>query len=118
MDWKKLITTISGITAIAAPVVKQIVRNPILDTILNAVVTVEKLGGTGPEKMAAALELLSISKPFILDLLEKQLGVVVPEEAVDKYIAAQTQANVDLLNAVHLLPKKVVAGVITGKPAV
>jgi hypothetical protein len=49
---------------------------------------------------------LKAQAPLVIDQLERQLGVDIPEDAAAAYTSAQLQAHVDLLNACGLLPRK------------
>lgn len=53
-----------------------------------------------------ALRHMEVSAPLVIDQLERQLGVDIPDEAAAAYVRAQVQAHVDLMNACGMLPRK------------
>ncbi len=109
MNWKGVARKFFGFLKAAAPIIAPVATAfgiPFVGTILNAVAMAETKGGSGAEKFSNAMDALSIAAPLIIDQLERQLGVDIPDEAAEAYIKAQTQAHVDLMNAVKLLPKK------------
>ena len=79
---------------------------PLAGTILNAIIFAQDRADDGPARMTAALDSLSVAAPLIIDQLERQLGVDIPEDAAAAYVRAQVQAHVDLMNACRLLPRK------------
>lgn len=109
MNWKGMLRGIGRIAVAAAPVAATIATAagvPLIGTLLNAVLAAESQGGSGPEKFAAALRHMDVSAPMVIDQLEKQFGVDIPEDAAADYVRAQVQAHVDLMNACGLLPRK------------
>ena len=108
MSFKGIMKGIWTGVKVAAPIiapVAAILGVPMLGTIMNAIISAENAGGTGPQKLAVALQSLSVAAPLIIDQLERSLGVDIPEEAAAAFVKAQTEAVVQLMNATGLLPK-------------
>ncbi len=109
MNWKGILRGIGRVAIAAAPVAATIASAagvPLVGTLLNAVLAAESQGGSGPEKLAMALRHMEVSAPLVIDQLERQLGVDIPDEAAAAYVRAQVQAHVDLMNACGMLPRK------------
>jgi hypothetical protein len=79
---------------------------PMVGTWLNAALYAQDRADSGPERFTVGLAALQVAAPLVIDQLERQLGVDIPEDAAAAYTRAQLQAHVDLLNACGLLPRK------------
>ena len=95
-----------GTKAVAPIILPLVPGGQVAATIWNAIAMAEESGRPGAEKLQLASDALQVASPLIIAQLEDQFQVDIPEEAVDKYIRAQTQATVDLMNAIGALPKK------------
>lgn len=110
MNWKGVFRTVWRVVKPLAPAAIQVVTTqaglPMVGTFLNAALFAQDQADNGPERFKAALSALSVAAPLVIDQLERQLGVDIPEAAAEAYTRAQLQAHVDLLNACGLLPRK------------
>ena len=109
MNWKGIMRGAVRVIVAAAPTVAAVSNAagvPLVGAILNAVLAAETVGGSGPEKFGAALRYMDVAAPLVIDQLEKQLGVDIPDDAAADYVRVQVQAHVDLLNACGVLPRK------------
>ncbi len=109
MSFKGVFKKVWSIVKVTAPIVGPVAAAfgiPFAGTIMNAIMAAEARGGSGPEKFITAADGLLIAAPLIIDQLERQLGVDIPDDAAVRYMEAQLQCHVDLMNAVKLLPKK------------
>ena len=94
-----------GAKVVAPVVLPMVPGGQVAATIMNAVSMAEDTGKPGAEKFETAMNALRVASPLIIQTLEAQFGIDIPDEAVEKYIRAQTQATVDLMNAMGSLPK-------------
>lgn len=110
MNWKGVFRTVWRVVKPLAPVAitaaTTAVGVPMVGTFLNAALFAQDQADNGPERFNVALSALSVAAPMVIDQLERQLGVGIPEDAATAYTRAQLQAHVDLLNACGLLPRK------------
>lgn len=110
MNWKGVFRTVWQIVKPLAPAAIQVVTAqaglPMIGTWLNAALFAQDRADSGAERFKVALSALSVAAPMVIDQLERQLGVDIPEAAAEAYTRAQLQAHVDLLNACGLLPRK------------
>ena len=110
MNWKGVFRTIWKVAKPLAPMVLTAATTaagvPMVGTFLNAALFAQDRADSGPERFTAGLAALQVAAPLVIDQLERQLGVDIPEDAATAYTRAQLQAHVDLLNACGLLPRK------------
>ena len=110
MNWKGIFPAIWRAIKPAAPALIQAATTaagvPMVGTFLNAALYAQDRADSGPERFTAGLAALQVAAPLVIDQLERQLGVDIPEDAATDYTRAQLQAHVDLLNACGLLPRK------------
>lgn len=110
MNWKGAFRVAWKLVKPVAPVLIQqtmtAVGLPMIGTWLNAALFAQDKADNGPERFSVGLSALSVAAPLVIDQLERQLGVDIPDDAATAYTRAQLQAHVDLLNACGLLPRK------------
>jgi hypothetical protein len=110
MNWKGIFPAIWRAIKPAAPALIQAATTaagvPMVGTFLNAALYAQDRADSGPERFTVGLAALQVAAPLVIDQLERQLGVDIPEDAATDYTRAQLQAHVDLLNACGLLPRK------------
>lgn len=110
MNWKGIFRVIWKAAKPLAPAAIQAAAAaagiPMVGTFLNAALFAQDRADSGSERFSVALSALSVAAPMVIDQLERQLGVDIPEAAAEAYTRAQLQAHVDLLNACGLLPRK------------
>jgi acyl carrier protein len=110
MNWKGVFR---AVWLVAKPVVPTLIQAgmtaaglPMIGMFLNAAIAAQDGSDNGAGRFQLGMNSLSVAAPLIIDQLEKQLGVAIPDEAAAAYTKAQLQAHVDLLNAVGILPRK------------
>jgi len=110
MNWKGILPAIWRAIKHVAPALIQAATTaagvPMVGTFLNAALYAQDRADSGPERFTVGLAALQVAAPLVIDQLERQLGVDIPEDAATDYTRAQLQAHVDLLNACGLLPRK------------
>ena len=110
MNWKGVFRTIWKVAKPLAPMAITAATTaagvPMVGTFLNAALFAQDKADNGPERFSVGLSALSVAAPLVIDQLERQLGVDIPDDAATAYTRAQLQAHVDLLNACGLLPRK------------
>lgn len=110
MNWKGVFRVAWKLVKPVAPVLIQQTMSaaglPMIGTWLNAALFAQDKADNGPERFSVGLSALSVAAPLVIDQLERQLGVDIPDDAATAYTRAQLQAHVDLLNACGLLPRK------------
>ena len=110
MNWKGIFPAIWRAIKPVAPALIQAATTaagvPMVGTFLNAALYAQDRADSGPERFTVGLAALQVAAPLVIDQLERQLGVDIPEDAATAYTRAQLQAHVDLLNACGLLPRK------------
>ena len=110
MNWKGIFPAIWRAIKPVAPALIQAATTaagvPMVGTFLNAALFAQDRADSGPERFTVGLAALQVAAPLVIDQLERQLGVDIPEDAATAYTRAQLQAHVDLLNACGLLPRK------------
>ena len=110
MNWKGIFPAIWRAIKPVAPALIQAATTaagvPMVGTVLNAALYAQDRADSGPERFTVGLAALQVAAPLVIDQLERQLGVDIPEDAATAYTRAQLQAHVDLLNACGLLPRK------------
>lgn len=110
MNWKGVF---KAIWLVAKPIVPQLIQAgtaaagvPMVGMFLNAALFAQDKADTGAGRFDVAMCSLAVAAPMVIDQLEKQLGVHIPDDVAAAYTKAQLQAHVDLLNAVGILPRK------------
>ena len=110
MNWKGAIKTVWKIVKPVAPALIQAATAsagvPLVGTWLNAVIFAQDRADNGADRFSIALGALQVAAPLVIEQLERQLGVDIPDDAAAAYTKAQLQAHVDLMNACGLLPRK------------
>jgi len=110
MNWKGVFRTIWKVAKPIAPALLQAATTaagvPMVGTFLNAALFAQDRAQSGSERFSVALSALEVAAPLVIEQLERQLGVDIPEAAAKAYTSAQLQAHVDLLNACGLLPRE------------
>ena len=111
MNFIQILKTVLSIGAATVPTILNVVApgmGTLVGTILTSVLTIEaKMGaGQGNAKAAAAAELLSVSAPAIVQLIELQTGKQLADEDLFAQGVSQMQEGaVKVLNAFRILPK-------------
>lgn len=96
--FKKLGRGIAKYAPVAAGVA-DVIGVPYAGPVARAIRAAQARGGTGPEKARRVLDQVIADAPESLRLLEEQLGVEIPEQAVAEYMEAQVEAHYRLLKA-------------------